>query len=77
MATKIAVTRKGQITIPAKLRRKYCIGKNAKISIAEKDDGIVIDIQPSFLDLAGSGAGKVTVEEAKRILDEMRAEDDD
>ncbi len=77
MATEIAVTKKGQITIPATIRRKYCIGENAKVSIAEEPDRIVIEIQPSFLDLAGNGAGKVTVEEAKRMLDEMRAEDDD
>lgn len=32
---------------------------------------------PSFLELVGSGAGKATVEEVKKMLDEMRAEDDD
>ena len=32
---------------------------------------------PSIFDLAGSGAGKATVEEVKKMLDEMRAEDDD
>jgi AbrB family looped-hinge helix DNA binding protein len=77
MTTEIAVTRKGQITIPAKLRRKYCIGKNAKVRVTEEADRLVIEIQPSFLDLSGSGAGEVTVEEAKKMLDEMRAEDDD
>jgi hypothetical protein len=32
---------------------------------------------PSLLDLIGTGAGEMTVEEAKKLLDEMRAEDDD
>ncbi len=32
---------------------------------------------PSILDLIGSAAGKVSVEEVKRMLDEMRAEDED
>lgn len=73
--TEVVVTRKGQITIPAKLRRKYGIGENAKVSITEEEDKIVIEIQPSFLDLAGSGVGKVTVEEAKTMLDDMRNED--
>ena len=31
---------------------------------------------PRFLDLAGSGIGKATVEEVKEMLDEMRAEDE-
>jgi looped-hinge helix DNA binding domain, AbrB family len=77
MVTKVVVTRKGQVTIPVKLRRKYGIGENAKVSVAEEEDKIVIEIQPSFLDLIGSGAGEMTVEEAKKMLDEMRAEDDD
>lgn len=30
----------------------------------------------SFVDLVGSGAGKASVDEVKKMLDEMRAEDD-
>jgi hypothetical protein len=33
--------------------------------------------QPSFIDLIRSGAEEMTVEEANKTLDEMRAEDDD
>jgi len=32
---------------------------------------------PTFCDLVGSSAGKATVEEVNKMLDEMRAEDDD
>jgi len=71
----LVVTRKGQVTIPIKLRRKYGIEKNTRVKIIEENGKIVIEKQPSFLDLVGSGVGKITVEEAKKMLDEMRAED--
>jgi AbrB family looped-hinge helix DNA binding protein len=77
MTTEVKVTRKGQVTIPIKIRRKFKIEENSKVQIVEEDGKIVIKKQPSIFDLAGSGAGKATVEEVKKMLDEMRAEDDD
>jgi len=77
MTTEVVVTRKGQVTIPIKIRRKFKIEENSKVQIVEEDGKIVIKKQPSIFDLAGSGAGKATVEEVKKMLDEMRAEDDD
>jgi AbrB family looped-hinge helix DNA binding protein len=77
MTTEVKVTRKGQVTIPIKIRRKFKIGENSKVQIVEEDGKIVIKKLPSFLDLAGNGAGEATVEEVKKMLDEMRAEDDD
>ncbi len=71
----LVVTRKGQVTIPIKLRRKFGIEENSKVEIIEEDGKIVVKKVPSFLDLVGSGAGKATVEEVKKMLDEMRAED--
>ncbi len=76
-AEEVMVTRKGQVTIPVKLRRKYKIEECSKVQIVEEDGKIVIKKQPSIFDLAGSGVGKATVEEVKKMLDEMRAEDDD
>jgi AbrB family looped-hinge helix DNA binding protein len=71
----VMVTRKGQVTIPVKLRKKFKIEEKSKVQIVEEDGKIVIKKQPSFLDLVGSSAGKATVEEVKNWLDEMRAED--
>ncbi len=78
MTTKeLVVTEKGQVTIPIKLRRKFGIEAKSKVEIIEEDGKIVIKKLPSFFDLVGSGAGEATVEEVKKMLDEMRAEDDD
>ena len=77
MTCEMAVTRKGQVTIPVELRRKFHIEENSIVQIIEKNGEIVIRKCPSFFDLAGTGAGEASVEELKRELDEMREEDDD
>jgi AbrB family looped-hinge helix DNA binding protein len=74
-AEEVVVTRKGQVTIPVKLRRKFGIEESSKVEIVEEDGKIVIKKQPSIFDLAGSGAGKASVDEVKRMIDEMRAQD--
>ena len=75
MACEMTVTRKGQVTIPVELRRKFHIDENSKVQIIEKNGEIVVRKCPSFYDLAGTGAGQATVEELKNELDEMREED--
>jgi antitoxin PrlF len=73
--TEVSVTRKGQITIPVELRRKFGIEESSKVEVAEEEGKIVIRKRPSIFDLAGSGAGKGDVEELKRTLDRMREGD--
>jgi AbrB family looped-hinge helix DNA binding protein len=73
--TEVVVTRKGQVTIPVEIRRKFGIEENSKVEIVEQDGMIVIKKRPSIFDLAGSGAGKANVDELKRMLDQMRDED--
>jgi len=73
--TEVSVTKKGQITIPVTLRRKFRIEEGSKVEVAEEEGNIVIRKLPSIFDLAGSGAGKADVKKLKRILDQMRAED--
>jgi AbrB family looped-hinge helix DNA binding protein len=73
--TEVVVTRKGQVTIPIEIRRKFGIEESSKVEIVEQDGMIVIKKRPSIFDLAGSGAGKADVDELKRMLDQMRDED--
>jgi AbrB family looped-hinge helix DNA binding protein len=75
MTAEVVVTKKGQVTIPVKIRRKFKIEENSKVEIVEEDGKIVIKKQPSIFDLAGSGVGKASVEEVKRMIDEMREQD--
>ena len=75
--TEVTVTRKGQITIPAELRRKFMIEEGSKVEVGEEEGRIVVRRHTSIFDLAGSGAGKGDVEELKGLLDEMREEGED
>ncbi len=66
----INVTRKGQITIPAHLRRKHNITENTKVEIVEENGKLVINKLVTIYDLAGTGQGDPV--EIKKQLDEMR-----
>ncbi len=74
--TEVMVTRKGQTTIPVKLRRKYNIEKGTKLQVIDTGDGIMFKRKLTTVDLFGSGAGSATVEEVNKLLDELRAEDE-
>jgi AbrB family looped-hinge helix DNA binding protein len=75
MENEVVVTRKGQTTIPAKLRKKFKIEEGTRLEVIETSEGILFKPKKSFWDLIGSGAPYATVEEVKKDLDKMRAED--
>jgi AbrB family looped-hinge helix DNA binding protein len=75
MATEVVVTRKGQTTIPASLRRKYKIERGTRLEVLDTDEGILLKPKLTTFDLAGTGAKFATVEEMKKLLDELRDED--
>ncbi|MCS7114541.1 MAG: AbrB/MazE/SpoVT family DNA-binding domain-containing protein [Nitrososphaerota archaeon] len=75
METEVVVTRKGQTTIPAKLRKKYKIEEGTRLQVIETPEGILFKPQKSTIDLAGSGAKYATSQEMKRLLDKLREED--
>jgi len=75
MTTEVVVTRKGQTTIPARLRKKFKIEKGTRLEVIETEEGILFKPKMSTWDLAGSGSKFATVEEMKKILDKLRAED--
>jgi len=72
----VVVTRKGQTTIPVQLRRKYKIQEGSIMEAIDTGSGILLKPKVSFIDLAGSGAGKAAVAEVKKMLDRMRSEDE-
>jgi AbrB family looped-hinge helix DNA binding protein len=71
----VVVTRKGQTTIPAELRKKYKIQEGTRLEVTDTDEGILFKPKKSTIDLAGSGAKHATPEEMKRLLDKSRQED--
>ena len=75
MDSEVVVTRKGQTTIPAKLRSKYKIVEGTRLEFIDTKEGILIKLKKSTVDLAGSGSPHATPEEMKRLLDKLRDED--
>jgi len=75
METEVVVTRKGQTTIPVKLRKKYKIEEGTRLEVIDTEDGILFKPKKSTIDLAGSGAKHATPQEMKKLLDKLREED--
>jgi antitoxin PrlF len=71
----VLVTRKGQVTIPIELRRKYGIEEGMKMTVEDSDVGIVLKVIPRVEDLVGAYTGKISCQEAINMLDKMRSED--
>lgn len=71
----MVVTRKGQTTIPAKLRSKYRIIEGTRLEVIDTEEGILFKPKKSTIDLASSGAEYATPEEMKKLLDKLREED--
>jgi AbrB family looped-hinge helix DNA binding protein len=75
LESEVVVTRKGQTTIPVKLRLKYNIEEGTRLQVVDTNNGILFKPKLSTMDLAGSGAKYATPEEMKKLLDKLRAED--
>lgn len=75
LENEVVVTRKGQTTIPIKLRAKYNIEEGTRLEVVDTEEGILFKPKKSTVDLAGSGAKYATPEEMKKLLDKLRQED--
>ena len=66
------MTRKGQITIPAELRRKHGIREGTRMGVLDSERGLILRPIPRMEDLAGADAGKYSYEEMVEKLDRLR-----
>ncbi len=69
----VLVTRRGQTTIPNKIRKKLNIREGTRLRVETKDDKVIFSKIPSIFDLAGTG--RLTRQQAIKRLDQMREED--
>lgn len=70
----VSVTKKGQATIPKKLRKKYGI-KDKVLLVEEDGKGILLKPLPSPYDEIGSLKGYFNGKTARELLEESRKED--
>ena len=75
MGYEVKVTRKGQTTIPAEIRKRRGIREGSKLIVIDTEKGIILKPALSTADLAGSGSKHASVKEMKKKLDRLRNED--
>ena len=76
METEVVVTKKGQTTIPVRLRRKFKIEEGTRLEVVETAEGILFKPKKSFWDMLGAYSDFGTPEEVKKELDKLRHEDE-
>lgn len=76
MESEVVVTRKGQTTIPAKLRKKFKIEEGTRLEVVETSEGILLKPKKSIWDMAGAYSEFATPEEMNKLLDKLRHEDE-
>jgi len=76
METEVVVTKKGQTTIPVRLRKKFKIEEGTRLEVVETNEGILLKPKKSIWDLMGTGSQFATPEEMKKLLDKLREEDE-
>jgi len=70
----VKVTRRGQTTIPLKIRKRCGIKEGDKLLVQLTEKGILFKPIPKLLDMAGIDAGYGTPEEIKKEIDKLREE---
>jgi AbrB family looped-hinge helix DNA binding protein len=68
------ITKKGQMTIPVKYRRKYNLREGVAVQFKETEAGLVIEPVPDIADAAGSMAKYGDVKEVLADLMRRREE---
>ncbi len=76
METEVVVTKKGQTTIPARLRKKFKIEEGTRLEVVETEEGILFKPKKSIWDMVGAYSQFATPEEMKKLLDKLREEDE-
>jgi AbrB family looped-hinge helix DNA binding protein len=74
LKVKVAVTRRGQTTIPAEFRKRYGIEEGSVLEIEDTGRGLLLKKARSTTDLVGTG--RRSQREIFDALDKMREEDD-
>jgi len=73
MAHEVVVTRRGQTTIPTKIRQRLGIHEGTRLKVVSDGEKVILTKVPSLFDLAGTS--KMTRVEAFKRLDNTREEE--
>jgi AbrB family looped-hinge helix DNA binding protein len=70
----VKVTRKGQTTIPARIRDELGIKEGDVLSVEAVDQAVIFKRIPKIEDCAGIFAGHADLSEMKKEIDKLREE---
>jgi AbrB family looped-hinge helix DNA binding protein len=70
----VKVTRRGQTTIPQKIRRQLGIKEGDRLTVEATENGVLFKPVPNLLDMVGIDAGYATPEQVNKMLDKLREE---
>ena len=70
----VKVTRRGQTTIPLKIRRQCNIKEGDRLLVEATEKGILFKPIPKLEDMAGIDAGYATIEQVNKMIDKLREE---
>lgn len=76
METEIVVKKKGQTTIPVRIRKKLKIEEGTRLEVVITDEGLLLKPKKSIWDMIGSGSEFATVDEINELLDKLRHENE-
>lgn len=75
MENVVKVTRRGQTTIPQKIRIQCGIKEGDRLIVEATENGnVVFKPIPNLLDMAGIDAGYATPEQINKMIDKLREE---
>ena len=77
MEKQIIVKKKGQATIPVKVRRKYKIEEGTRLEVVETEEGILLKPKKTFWDMIGAFSDPVTADKIDKLLYKIRHEEED
>jgi AbrB family looped-hinge helix DNA binding protein len=76
LETEIVVKKKGQTTIPARIRKKFKIEEGTHLEVIETNEGILLKPKKSIWDMIGAYSQIATPQEMKKELDKLREQDE-
>jgi AbrB family looped-hinge helix DNA binding protein len=75
MENEVIVTKKGQTTIPARLRKKLKIEKGTKLQVVETKEGVLFRLKKQTAKQAEAYVQLSTPKEIKKLLADLREKD--
>lgn len=71
--TTVRVSDKGQVTLPAKSRKRYSVKPRSRMEVIETEEGILLKPEPSIMDAYGAAAkyARGDAEDWEKVRTEM------